>query len=105
MTLLSLFDWEHPAVTGDRGFFQKNRMRKYRARPFSEGESIVPLFTADELGALGEVNLIIIKRVERGRARRLFSTQSTTRFLSDRAIVAFLRSRGIKPTMFCNEVR
>ncbi len=105
MTPADLIDWNHPIITDDRLFFRRNPARRYRAREFGESESIVPMFTTDELGALREVNLVIVKRITGGRVRRVFCTRLAKRLCSDRAIMAFLRSRGIKPSMFSHDVQ
>lgn len=89
------------AWRGDALFFDAHPTRRFRARPFREGDFLsgvgprLAVF-AEQVGALTEVNLVIIKRVCGGRQRMLFAAPDHLRLRTDRAIIAFLRSRGIK---------
>lgn len=85
----------------DKVFFATHPLRSFRARRFVDGEGPlpprVPLFADDGTGALGEVNLVIVKRIDGGRLRSLFAVSRWPSLKSDRAIIKFLRSRNIDP--------
>lgn len=86
----------------DALFFSSCRTRRFRARPLEQGDSIgglpasVALFS-DDCGSLVELAMVILKRLPNGRQRLLFASSGAGPLRTDRAIVAFLRSKGIKP--------
>ena len=86
---------------GDIIFFAAKPDRRFRARPycgddFSVDGMPVQLF-AQAAGQLAAVNLVIVKRIVGGRQRMHFAAPEFVQLGSDRVIIAFLRSRGIKP--------
>jgi hypothetical protein len=88
------------ASADDREFFARRRWRRYRARPFHEGELCqgVVLFEAGENGEAREVNLVIIRQVRPGARVRFASYAPCVLMLdSDEKIERFLRARGIDP--------
>lgn len=91
-----------PIQRGDVLFFGARRTRRFRARPYEAGDlhlelpGNVPLF-ADAHGRLAEVDLVIVKRLADGRQRMMFAAPNVGPLRTDRAIIEFLRSRGVKP--------
>ena len=91
-----------PAQRGDALFFGSRRTRRFRARPFEQGDFVaglpacVALFSEDG-GSLAEIDLVIVKRLPNGRQRKLFASAGARSLRTDRAIIAFLRSQGVKP--------
>jgi hypothetical protein len=102
-------DSPHPAIVDDRAFFAANPLRCYRARPFVPGEANLPpkilLFAADEFDQLGEINLVILKRIKGGRLRLHFHKTGISRLVNDCEIIAFLNSRGISECTFTRRKR
>ncbi|WP_106640878.1 hypothetical protein [Allosphingosinicella vermicomposti] len=91
----------HPAIASDRAFFAANPRRRFRARKFSPNELGFPdnclLFAPGENGEIGELDLVILQQIERGRLRWHFVKPLRVSLNTDAEIEAFLRSRGICP--------
>ena len=89
----------HPAIAGDRAFFSAHPRRRFRAREFCPTELGFPenfvMFAPSERG---EINLVILQRIEGGRFRWHFAKPPRLTLNTDAKIEAFLRSRGISPT-------
>jgi hypothetical protein len=91
----------HPVIESDRWFFAINPRRTFLMRPYHQGElgfeQLTTLFMDDGEGQLGECNIIVVRRFPFWRKRRVFVCKDPEIGKTDRAIVAFLDSRGINP--------
>jgi hypothetical protein len=91
-----------PSLSSDKAFFAANPFRRFRARCYTTGDGPFPSwaipFADDGTGVLGEVNLVVVKRMVGMRIRALFTAPNCPTLKTDRSIVEFLRSRGIDPT-------
>ena len=88
------------ASADDRDWFAQRRWRRFRARPFREGELCqgIPMFEADENGEAREVNFVIVRQLRPGeRMRTPVFAPAGLLLDNDERIERFLRSRGIDP--------
>ncbi len=82
----------------DGEFFAQRPRRRYRARPFQPvaGFVGVPLYSDDENGRKGEVNLVIVRNWGRGIVScALLCATKPPSLRTDAEILRYLRLRGV----------
>ena len=94
----------HPIIDEDARFFERNKKRKYRLRPYFKGEfnwdEGITLFRGDENGSeganeLGEINTIVVRQAYPGcRFRMPFYCLALPTACSDEAIIRLLKKWG-----------
>ncbi|MET3694564.1 hypothetical protein [Methylobacterium goesingense] len=99
----------NPAHREDKLFFDAHPERAFRARPYMSGDApfleSVSLFAAQNDLLSGEISLVIIKRIQGGRARRLFAVSQWPPLDTDEEIRNFLQFLNVNPDTFVGRQR